>query len=113
MQSRVLLPALAAALLAASAAQAETTIYATASLATPATTSKTTTLGGLDWSCEAGACRGVSLGDGPSWSSMYACKKTAAAFGPLTAWRYLTVNMTTSDLTICNKAAGTTVAGAN
>jgi hypothetical protein len=112
MQTRVLLPALAAAALFAVPAIAAAQPYAEAKLATPLTAPKTVTLGGLQWSCTGDACAANPKGAVATWSTSYACRKVAAAFGPLAAYSSRGMVMGAGDIAACNKGAPTASAAA-
>lgn len=106
MQSRVFLPALAAAALIAVPAIAGSVTYSDAKLATPLPAPKTVTIGGLEWTCTADACSATPKGSVASWSTMYACKKVSSAFGALASYSTRGMVMSAGDLAVCNKAAG-------
>jgi hypothetical protein len=105
MQSRVFLPALAAAALFAAPAFAAP--YAVAKLATPLPAAKTQVLGGLQWSCEADACVATPKGQAATWSTNYACKKVSATFGALASYSSRGMTLSAGDLSACNKGAAT------
>ena len=107
MKTRILLPAFAVAALFAAPAIAAAAPYAEAKLAAPLAAPKTATLGGLAWSCTADACAANPKGQVATWSTMYACKKVAAAFGPLAAYTSRGMVMSATDIAVCNKGAAT------
>jgi len=105
MQSRVFLPALAAVALMAAPAFAAPATYSDAKLATPLPAPKTVNIGGLEWTCTADSCVATPKGSVVSWSTMYACKKVASAFGVLSSYSTRGMVMSAGDLAVCNKAA--------
>jgi hypothetical protein len=102
---KTFLPTLAAAALLAAPALASAAPYAEAKLAAPLTAPKTQVLGGLEWSCTGDACTANPKGAVATWSTNYACKKVASAFGALASYSSRGMTLTGGDLNACNKAA--------
>jgi hypothetical protein len=105
MQSRVFLPLISAAALFAVPALAAVAPYAKAKLAAPLASPKTEVIGGLQWSCTGDSCVANPKGSVASWSSMYACKKVSGSFGALASYSSRGLTMSSSDVSVCNKAA--------
>jgi hypothetical protein len=77
--------------------------YGEALLATPIAAPKETTLNGVTWRCEQDKC----IGTADSWSSldshMKECRKVAAALGTLTSYKSRGREMSTRNITTCNR----------
>jgi hypothetical protein len=105
MQIRVLIAALSAATLMSTAAGAAPAVWGHARLSAPLAAPKTEVVGGVEWKCEANTCVATVDGSHTSWSTMYACKKVAGAFGTLASYETSGLAMTSGNLEVCNKAA--------
>ena len=105
MQSRVFLPAFAAAAVFAAPTFAATQTYAEAKLAAPLASPKTEVIGGLQWTCNGDSCVANAKGAVATWSTMYACKKVSGAFGALASYSSRGIVMSSNDVSVCNKAA--------
>ena len=105
MHIRVLMSALSAGAMLATAAGAAPSVWGHAKLSAPLAAPRTASIGGVEWTCEGDACVGAVNGAPQSWPSMYSCKKVAAAFGALAAYESSGLPMSSGNLSVCNKAA--------
>jgi len=76
-----------------------------ATLASPVSATSTTVVEGIEWTCQAATCAGVSDKKAGLDSQMKECRKVAAAIGPLSAYSSRGRAMSAVNLSVCNRLA--------